>query len=191
MLKKLSVAVGLILLALPLGCVLSTPFVDEVTDILTSEDVESLAMQDDFLDGFYIIFSYYAPNSMKPMLDTKNNIIGVMTYSGYVSVDYCMPLEKLQELHNFIIQYDIKSYSSPDLLAREDGVMLIPTIHSGITFSLDGEIYSIWFDESVVDPASRNLPEKYHNLRSFIVLLEQPYLHTNEYKSLPAGVPIY
>ncbi|MCL2706755.1 MAG: hypothetical protein FWE97_01115 [Dehalococcoidia bacterium] len=69
--KLLLTVIGLMLLALPLGCVISdvplgtdlalgaegvVPNDEEANDILASLDEEDLAMPDDFLDGFYIIY---------------------------------------------------------------------------------------------------------------------------------------
>ena len=202
MLKKLSlVAVGVMLLALPVGCVLSDVLVDNDVDVVLdelgtisdesntddgelhgiSDFVENTTVPEDFLNGFFI--HYYAAGLS---LDTRSNKIKnrcIYPY-GEVSVDYYMPREKLQELHDFIIQYDIKSYSGPDMIKSED-VHMHPQIYVVISFRLDGEFYPIIYEASIL------LSGEYDNLGLLNSLICQIILNSEEYKSLPPGMPIY
>ncbi|MCL2707093.1 MAG: hypothetical protein FWE97_02880 [Dehalococcoidia bacterium] len=203
--KILLTVIGLMLLALPLSCVISDVPLGtdlalgtadivsndkETDDILTSVEEEDLTMPDDFLDGFYI--QYLILGSY--IFDTKHNKMGVYTFGGYVSVDYHMPREKLQEIYDFIIQYDIKSYSSTDLITRDDGLKHTPDFEILIVFRLDGEVYSIRLEGSAIledwrtPPEWMAMPEKHLNLRSFCNLLSQIFGDTDEYKSLPQGM---
>jgi len=200
MLKKLLLTgIGLMLLVLPLGCVLSEALIDaddalaeigapsneseETNDLTTPLEEEDLAMPDDFLNGFYIIV--WETHSFGPSLDTKNNKIGVDTFKGYVSADYCMPREKLQEIYDFITQYDVKSYNGLGLITRED-IWITTVLYHVVVFCLDGEVYSIRFD-STIAAHSRDLPEQYHNLRAFSDLIGRVCFGIEEYKSLPPG----
>ncbi|MCL2678916.1 MAG: hypothetical protein FWF18_01250 [Dehalococcoidia bacterium] len=193
------------LFTLPLGCVLSNAPIDTDTArgaegaVPTNKETgeDDLAMSEDFLDGFYIIYEFgYSLGKLKPELDTKNNIIGKNTYyDGHYSIDYTVPKDKLQEIYDLIIQYDIKSYSSPELIAREDGVTVTPNRYHRITFCLNGEIYSVFCDASVLSMSHFNppfaLPEKYHHLTIFYSKFARVYVYdTDEYKAFPdAWIP--
>jgi len=199
MLKKLLLTViGLMLLVLPLGCVLSEASIkddvalgaegvvtnDKETDnALAPVEEEDLAMPDDFLNGFYIIVS--DPYGGGPFLDTKNNKVGNGSRKEYVSVDYYMPREKLQEIYDFITLYDIKSYSGQGLMTIA-GYWFSPMVYCEIEFCLDGEVYSILFDSIVVAPFI-DFPEQYRNLRAFADLMGRINSGIEEFKSLPPG----
>ena len=103
--RLLAIVLSLIALVSFLGC--------------ASGDVQdSLVMPDDF----YFIYETgeLSVDYLLVNLDTKNNIIGAMgsapTFgSEYYYVDYYIPRDRLQELYEDIIRFDIKSYSSSEI----------------------------------------------------------------------------
>ena len=127
---------------------------------------------------FYIIYEMH--RASVPLLDTKNHAIGARG-SSY-TVDFYIPCGDLQALYDAIITYDIKSLSGI-------GIIVDPNLSSQphhiytVTFCLDGMIYSVSYDNAVVDrySYSKERPE----LRAFHHILNNYYESTNEYLSFP------
>jgi len=163
----------------------------ENSDSLSPDISVGSSLSDDFLNGFYIFYS-----TGQFSFDTRNNKMGKECISpfGYIYVDYYMPREKLKEIYDFIIQYDIKSYSGSALIALED-VWMSPSVNCTIEFYLDGEIYSFCYNSVVcyIDVNNPNIsfPEKYLNLRAFDRLIVQSLDYPEEFNSLPPGILYY
>ena len=143
-------------------------------------------------DDFDIIYetswgSHDTPGDFMVLLDTKNNVIGkpLTPPDRYISTDFYISCEDLQALYDAIIKYDIKSYSSPDLLTIE-GIWGYPSPYYRISFHMDGEFYSVLFDSLVVS----NDFGYTQNMTDFNSFLRVYYWNTNEYKSLPPWVTL-
>jgi len=123
-------------------------------------------------DDFYIIYeTYSSPYAL--FLDTRNNIIGKPLGYVNVSTDYYMPRDDLQTIYDAIIKYDIKSYSGNGLIT-EKGVIVTPSISYMVTFRLSDEIYTIIYNELVIN---KGLPyPSYPYLRAFHQVLNTCYL---------------
>jgi len=171
MLKKLlSGAVVLVLAILAFGIFINAA--DNSPDNHSNgngDEIAVAAMPDDF----YIVYEIgwrdnLLHDDLVALLDTKNNIVGLVTNMGiafcdndvsgpwieatkmeYILLDYCIPLKTLQEIYGLIIQYDIKSYSSPSLLTRED-IRSDVESYVKITFCINGEIFNIFYDDSYI-----------------------------------------
>jgi len=140
-------------------------------------------------DDFYIIYetSWFSPDRFVTLLDTKNGVLGKpLSPNDYVSTGFYASCEYLQAIYDGLIQYDIKSYGSPDLLVDGYWVMT-PRLFYKITFSLNGETYMIFCDNSVFTWLAE---EKYQNLRFFKSLLDEYYRNTDEYQALPPATAL-
>jgi hypothetical protein len=178
------IAIAVALLGLSLGCATSvTPSHLPPTD---NGPGETGTVEE---DAFYFIFECggYDPYDMKVLLDTKAGIIGKLGHNTYNTASYSIPNELLNEIYDLIVQYNIKSYSSPDLICIVPG--RLDSFYWRITFRVDGEVYSVWFDSTVnvtssPDPAINELIEKYRNLGLFYKSLTHLILSIDEYQSL-------
>jgi len=199
---------ALILLAFISGCTLgettsALPFVT-TADGSAIEDfyfVYETGRLQDFAEGIGIV-----------MLDTENNVIGSWGrtesehepgkyYTKYCYIDYHIPLDLLQELYDDIIKYDIKSYSGPDVLIDKTvGVI----DYFRITFRINGEVYSVFAEDSVcrprfvyeddIPPHLRDGPitqaiaaDKNVNLCTFLKLIINKYYDNDAYRTFEAS----
>jgi len=149
------------------------------------------------IKDFYLIYeSGISVEGLQIKLDTKDNRIGLWGYeykSGdgarlhrYYFIKYHMPQKRLQELYNDIIKYDIKSYSSPDVLGdRYDDYF--HESYSRITFRINGEIYTVTVYSMLFDDPERwYLHVNVYNLWAFTNLLYSKYYEdTKEYQTFP------
>lgn len=134
---------------------------------------------------FYIIYASSWANGENTnivLLDTQSNTIGAPAAypAGYISTGFYIPCEDLQAIYNAIIQYDIKSYGELDLLKYPE-INIYPRISYKVTFCLDGVIYSVLYDNTVVHWTSTRYPD----LRVFHNMLNDYYESTDEFKSFP------
>ena len=202
-LKRLLLTIlALVLPASTIGCITGvTPY---VTPVITAEDGS-------VIDYFYFIFEEAAwfnyeeywdpqqdPNIFVTHFDTRNNIIGRSRGDhtfGYetISKKYYMPQERLQELYDDIIKYDIKSYSGPGVIGNRREETGAQNYFIRLTFRLDGRVYIVTSDDtasSVWPPflGVYGLPEEYHNLCIFQnKLFGYYYADTDEFRSFPEG----
>jgi hypothetical protein len=166
--------------------------------ILMNNDYTHVDVPDDFYfiyeTGDYYIW-YVDGVRQEPIiylwvnLDTENNIIGgwgreAPAREGYGSVpkhcyvDYYMPQDRLRELYNNIINYDIQLYSSPGMLTG--GFTSVQSCFR-FTFRMNGEIYSI----TVLDYA----PAGYQRLRIFHeIVMNKYFTDTDEGRLLRSGL---
>jgi len=94
----------------------------------------------DPLADFYITYeTTWLSSDYGTLLDTKRNIIGKPLGKDFAYADYCLPVANLQTLYDAVVEYDIKSYSSPDLITIED-TTVSPQIYFRITIGLNGEV---------------------------------------------------
>ena len=130
---------------------------------------------------------------MRVYLDTKNNIIGGWgatweagrARSKYLYVDYHMPQNRLQELYDDIIKYDIKSYSGRGILG-DDLPHPAHLSFARATFQIDGEVYSITYMNTIF--AQWDKPwamEEFDNLCMFFIKVTNYYLvDTDAYRAI-------
>ena len=141
-------------------------------------------------DDFYITYETAWHNFDSPvmLLDTKNNIIGTkLGPNDYAFADYYISPEYLQAIYDGIVKYDIKSYSSPNLL-KADNIAVTPRVYYKMTFQVNGEIYSVFCDNSVVWQSSE---KKFRNLESFkSKILDYYYENADEYKAFPPATAL-
>ena len=138
---------------------------------------------------FYIIYetSWHTPDRFVTLLDTRSNIIGKpLGPSDYVYTTYYISCEYLRAIYDGVVAYDIKSYSSPDLL-KSDNVVVVPRMYYKITFWMNGEVYSIFCDNSIF----ATFEEKFLDLSLFKSRILD-YYHTNsdEYKAFPPATAL-
>jgi len=118
------------------------------------------------------------PDRFVTLLDSKNNVIG--TLSSANTVDFCIPCEDLQVIYDALIDNDIKSLCRPEVLV-DLYFILHPRFFYKLTFCLDGEVYSVSYDNAVVSWNSAAYPD----LRTFHGILDTYYLNKNEHQSYP------
>ena len=142
-------------------------------------------------DDFYIIYetSWLSPGRFVTLLHTNYNIIGKpLSLSEYTSTDYYISCEDLQAIYDGLIKYDIKAYSNQGLLKSEHWVM-VPNIYYRVTFRINGELYSLLYDTSACTPSyfssAAEEIERFQNLIDFAKILDNLFMNTDEYKSLP------
>jgi len=132
----------------------------------------------------------FDPRIMRPQLDTKNNILGSYyanytdastgyKYRGYACTNYYMPPEHLKAIYNYLILYEIKSFSRPKIITGVTGMTPELAMWIRFTFQIDGEVYSVLCDGTVM--AGPNY--WYSNIWEFGKILGN-YLYANEPQSL-------
>jgi len=167
MVRKLALIVlALMLATLSLGC---TPGATSGTP--STEDSDQ-TMPDDF----YIIYEThgasdvppsFSPEKLVTLLNTKDNVAGTYGYwyngsewifgDGWFLSRYYIPHEDLRDIYSAIIDYDIKSYSSPDVLTG-DGFEDFLVAYYRITFCANGVIYQITFSPlALIFPSGNKL----------------------------------
>ena len=121
------------------------------------------------------------------LLDTNNSVIGKpLSPSDYIYTTYYISCEYLQAIYDGVVAYDIKSYNSPDLL-KSDNVGVVPRVYYRITFRMNGEVYSIFCDNSVFVTSE----EKFLDLRLFQSrVLDYYYTNADEYKAFPPATAL-
>lgn len=176
----------------------------DMTDILNEPDAfDETVMPDDF----YFVFE---SSGGEVMLDTKNNIIGKIPAKGgcipipkhliipgmfdYVSTDYYISNDNLQEIYFSIIKYNIREFASHN---EDDSDLFLWMIHDycstanyqmKIKFFVDGNLYSVWFDSSILGASDDRIYAENHlysGLILFVRYLWDFYSNTEEYKSFP------
>ena len=187
MLKKSSfIVVALVIPVLLIGCALDVPpelvvdkpidVVDKPIDVVDKpiDNIDYSIMPDDF----WIIFEQgrYFFQPLVPLLDTKNNIrCSQYVYDKpeyLVFLEYNIPREKLQEIYDSIIRYDIKSLSTTETMLLpmpHPYILADPPMLRRITFCMYGEIYSIYYEVALgrYDNIMLENPSQYRNLGLF------------------------
>ena len=173
----------LILPAVPVGCTTNV-----ASGIPTEGNTTTIP------DDFYIIFEVqystqndfvFSPDKLVTLFDTKNELIGETIYywsydqshliSEWFLYSHRMPRKYLQEIYDAIIEYDIKSYSSSDVLVDDPPRQ---TDYCRITFRANGEMYQVTFgDGATSDHADREKLGMFRDilLECWVEGLPKPY----------------
>ena len=182
--QLLHIVLALVLLASTLGCVpgVTSNITPGVTpskpDTVPTTAIDGSTIPDDFYFIYEIGRRWHgvalSPDNVLPLLDTINNILGTERlyedgYFGYFSMEYHMPQSRLRALYNDIIKYDLRLYSSPDLLSDHNDSSEVH-FYCRLTFQINDEIYTITFDDSVLKETA---PEELWNLQAFCAILMQ------------------
>jgi len=140
--------------ALAPGCAEMVPSAS--SDIMPSSAITNIP------GDFYIIYEImylpfnndytFSPDYFRTALDTRSNIWGDRTfdYAGsyqiadWTLLPYHMPHKDLQDIYNAILEYNIESYNSSDVLTNDSLPSFLHDYYR-ITFCLNREIYSVTF----------------------------------------------
>jgi len=135
-------------------------------------------------NDFYIVYeTARGGGNYRTVLDTEKSIIGKdLGLEGFVYANFSIPSDDLVFLYKALIRSGVKSYCNPDLLLAADKQRW-PVTWQRIVFRLNGEVYSIQFDNQV------ELSQNYKGVKTFTSALVAYITNTDEHKSFPPYKP--
>jgi len=170
--KLLSIAVILGLFALSPGCSTGSDLGD-LFDVIGTNNTDTLGETDALLDD--IADDIADDNGFVPFIPVPRTYPSVMPGDFYIIYEYgvywgpsetlldsrndSFAGEKLLLIYDFIVSYDIASYSTPndyaltyrDIAPSANAVLVDTNYLTKITFCLNGEIISVLHDDSYIE----------------------------------------